>query len=242
MRLRVDVVTAAAEVPWPKVLAPGRGIAYDLLARAAPDLGRQLHGTGWGEHRMAPFGHGAPVFPNAPRRRGAYAAGGAGAVEFGSPLLAVVEAWARGLRRRELLDWGGVAMRITGVCLVEPPEFSSGHARLRTETPVVLKGSGRDGQENRSTRQAWLLPTEPEFPVYFQQNLRRKAETLGLSPEVKLDAVTWVGTKRSFAVGDGAKPGAPVEVDVSGEPATLQALWSWGLGQANSAGFGWVTG
>jgi CRISPR-associated endoribonuclease Cas6 len=242
MRLRVDVVTAAAEVPWPSVLAPGRGIAYDLLAHTAPELGRQIHTTGWGAHRMVPFGHGAPVFPAAPRRRGAYAAGGSGAIEFGSPLLAVVEAWALGLRQRELLDWGGVAMRITGVRPVEPPGFSSGHARLRTETPVVMKGSGRDGQGNRSTRQAWLLPTEPEFPAYLQQNLRRKAETLGLSPEVKLDAITWVGPKRSFVVGEGAKPGAAVEVDVSGEPVTLQALWSWGLGQANSAGFGWVAG
>jgi CRISPR-associated endoribonuclease Cas6 len=241
MRLRLDVVTAAEEVPWRSLLAPGRALAYDLLARAAPELGRQLHTSGWGEHGMVPFGYGAPLFPAAPRRRGVYAAGGQGVIEFGSPLIAVVEAWARGLRERELIDWGGVAMRIVALHVVDPPEFSSGHARMRTETPVVMKGSGRDGQGNRPTRQAWLLPTEPEFPAYFQQSLRRKAETLGLSPEVKLDAITWVGPKRSFVVGDGAKPGAALEAEVSGEPAMLQALWSWGLGQANSAGFGWVT-
>ena len=57
---------------------------------------------------------------------------------------------------------------------------------------------------------------------------------------MELDAITWVGPKRSFAVADGLKPGAPVEAELRGAPETLRAIWSWGLGQANSAGFGWV--
>ncbi|WP_198545944.1 CRISPR-associated endoribonuclease Cas6 [Actinacidiphila yeochonensis] len=85
-----------------------------------------------------------------------------------------------------------------------------------------------------------MLPTEMEWPAYMQGNLRRKAETLGLESDVELEAVTWVGPKRSFRVGGGSKPGAAVEVELSGAPETLRALWSWGLGQANSAGFGWV--
>jgi CRISPR-associated endoribonuclease Cas6 len=84
------------------------------------------------------------------------------------------------------------------------------------------------------------MPTDPEFPVYLTGNLRRKAETLGLDPEVALERITWIGTKRSFAVGDGMKTGAAVEVELRAAPETLQAVWSWGLGQANSAGFGWV--
>ncbi len=125
-------------------------------------------------------------------------------------------------------------------CTWWKPSFASGYARLRTTTPVVIKGSGRNGEGQRTTRQAWLMPTEPEFPVYFTGNLRRKAETLGLDPEVSLECITWIGAKRSFAVGDGMKTGAPVEVELRGAPETLQAVWSWGLGQANSAGFGWV--
>jgi hypothetical protein len=104
----------------------------------------------------------------------------------------------------------------------------------------VMKGSGRDTQGERTTRQAWVLPTEAEFPVYFEGNLRRKAETLGLDAGISLESITWVGPKRSFVVGDGAKPGAPVEVELRGAPETLQAIWSWGLGQANAAGYGWV--
>ncbi|MDT3395294.1 CRISPR-associated endoribonuclease Cas6 [Streptomyces sp. B1866] len=240
MRLRLGVVTSASELPWGAVLAPGRGVAYDAMGRYAPALGQRVHDGGVGPHGMAPFGYGAPVFAGVRRRRGRYSVGGRGAVEFGSPLPEVVEALAGGLRQRELLDWGGVALRVTGLTPVEPPECASGRVRWRTVTPVVMKGSGRDESGVRTTRQAWVLPSEPEWPVYFQGNLRRKAETLGLDPSVELEAVTWVGPKRSFRVGEGAKPGAPVEVELSGPPETLRALWSWGLGQANAAGFGWV--
>lgn len=240
MRLRLEIGTSASELPWARVLAPGRGIAYDLLSRTRPELSSRLHDAGWGPYGMVPMGYGAPRFPSARRRHGVYAAGGAGVVEFGSPLPEVVEAWARALQDQEMLDWGGVALRLTGVDLVEPPAFASGQARMRTRTPVVVKGSGRDSSGARTTRQAWLLPLEPEFPIYLAQNLRRKAETLGLAPDVHLDAITWVGAKRSFAVSDGAKPGAPVEVDLHGDPGVLRAIWSWGLGQANAAGFGWV--
>ena len=60
---------------------------------------------------------------------------------------------------------------------------------------------GKTGKEDlRTSRQAWCLPGEPEWDVYLQRNLRRKAETLGLDPEVSLDGVSWVGPKRSFAV------------------------------------------
>jgi CRISPR-associated endoribonuclease Cas6 len=213
---------------------------YGLLAQADPGLGARLHGVGWGVHRMGPFGHGAPVFPSARRCRGAYAVGGGGSVELGSPLSEVVQAWAAGLAGQRVIDWGGMALHIQGVRVLEPPSFTSGYARLRTTTPVVLKGSGRDVDGRRVTRQAWLLPADSEFPVYFTGNLRRKAETLGVDPDVTLERITWIGAKRSFAVSDGQKTGVPVEVELRAAPETLQALWSWGLGQSNTAGFGWV--
>ncbi len=241
MRVRIDVSTVATELPWRSVLAPGRSLAYDLLARGAPEVGRQLHSVGVGPHRMVPLGHGAPVFARAARRRGAYAVGGRGVVEMGSPLFEVAAVLAQGLKDREVFDWGGVAMRVLRVAAVDPPDFGSGRAVFRTATPVVMKGSGRDESGTRVSRQAWLLPKDPEFPVFFQRNLRRKAETLGLDPDVSLTRILWVGSKRSFVVGGGLKPGARVEVELAGPPATLQAIWSWGLGQANSAGFGWIS-
>jgi CRISPR-associated endoribonuclease Cas6 len=240
LRLQIEVTTSASELPWASVLRPGRSLLYDLLAHGEPDLGRRLHDGGLGPHGMVPFGHGAPVFPGAVRRPGTYVAGGHGFIEAGSPVPEIVQAWAGVLASRELIDWGGVALHVRKIVPADPPEFAAGRARLRTLTPVVMKGSGRDGDGVRRTRQAWLLPTDPEFAAYFIRNLRRKADTLGLDSGVELDAITWVGPKRSFAVSDGLKPGAAIEAELRGAPQTLQAIWSWGLGQANSAGFGWV--
>ncbi|GLU46286.1 CRISPR-associated endoribonuclease Cas6 [Nocardiopsis ansamitocini] len=240
MRLRVGVRTSATSLPWAQVLKPGRGLVYDLLAHGAPEVGARLHEEGTGPFGMVPFGHGAPMFASARRKRGVYAVGGSGCVELGSPLPDVVHGLAKGLVGREVVDWGGTAFRIESVSVLEAPAFASGRARLRTSTPVVMKGSGRDDEGVRAKREAWVLPEEAEFAQYFAQNLRRKAVTLGLDEEVSVEAVTWVGPKRSFAVGGGLKPGAPVEVELVGAPEVLQGIWSWGLGQANSAGFGWV--
>lgn len=242
MRLRVAISTAAGEIPWDQVLKPGRAVCYGLLAHSAPDLGRILHEKGWGPHRMAPFGFSGPVFPGAVRRRGAFTARGRGVLELGSPLPEVVMAWSSALSGRELLDWGGVALRVHDVSLAAVPVTAAPRARFRAVTPVVMKGHGRDQAGTRVTRQAWLLPGEPDYPVCLERNLQRKAETLGLDPDVTLEDITWAGPKRSFAVGDGKKPGAAVEVELSGSAPVLAAIRDWGLGQANSAGFGWVLG
>ncbi|TDE29995.1 CRISPR-associated protein Cas6 [Actinomadura sp. 6K520] len=235
--------TGARELAWDDVLAPGRALSYALLERGAPELGPVLHEDGWGPHGLVPFGYGAPVFPAARRRRGVYAAEGPGVVEFGSPLYAVVEGWAAALASVPVLAWGATAFIVDKVEPVEAPVFSSGKAVFRTVTPVVMKGSGRDESGVRTRRQAWCLPGEAEWDAYMQANLWRKAVTLGLDPEVTLESVGWVGPKRSFKVGSkagGKKPGACVEITVSGEPETLSALHSWGLGQANSTGMGWI--
>jgi CRISPR-associated endoribonuclease Cas6 len=218
-----------------------------LLQRTAPELAARLHDTGYGLHRMVPFGYSAPMFPAARRRPRVYAAGGPGIVELGSPLPEVVLAWAEALRDMPVIAWGPVAFIVDSIEAVDPPEFAAGVATFRTSTPVVMKSSGLSPSGTRTTRQAWCLPGEPEWDVYMQGNLRRKAETLSLDPDVTLESVNWVGAKRSFVVAasdgsGGKKPGACVEVRVSGSPETLRAIHSWGLGQANSTGMGWISG
>jgi CRISPR-associated endoribonuclease Cas6 len=131
LRLRIEVTTSASELPWASVLRPGRSLLYDLLAYGAPGLGRRLHDCGQGSHGMVPFGHGAPIFPEAARRRGAYAAGGHGVIEAGSPVLEIVQAWADVLAGRELIDWGGVALHVRKVVPVDPPEFTAAGRGVR---------------------------------------------------------------------------------------------------------------
>lgn len=238
MRVLVDVATSATELPWQKVTTPGRGLVYALMRQAAPRLATTLHDHGWGAHRMVPFGYGAPLFPFAARRQGVYAAGGPGLVEFGSPWSGVAEVLAEEIAKRQVLSWGGVELHVVRVGTLEPPTFAEGRARMRTRTPVVLKwrpeGADQEGKES------WVLPNEQPFGPSLIRNLVHKAETLMLPPEISLDAIVNVGPKRSFTVGKGTKPGATVELELRGNPGLLQALWSWGLGEANSAGFGWV--
>ncbi|WP_433177386.1 CRISPR-associated endoribonuclease Cas6 [Actinoallomurus sp. CA-150999] len=245
MRIRVAVHTEARELAWESVVRPGRALVYSLLEHVAPELGSELHSQGWKPYGMVPFGYSAPVFAQSGRRRGVYAVGGRGVWELGSPVPRLAEAFGAALSGIPVLAWGATAFIVDAVQVVEPPSFSAGRGRFRTSTPIVLKGSGRDEAGVRHTRQAWLLPGEPEWDVAFEHNLRRKAETLGVDQDVALERVTWIGPKRSFAVAGrtgagGHKPGACVEVEISGAPEVLQAVWSWGLGQANSTGFGWV--
>ncbi|MEU3168725.1 CRISPR-associated endoribonuclease Cas6 [Streptosporangium sp. NPDC006930] len=245
MRVQLDVHTEARELAWSSVVRPGRALAYSLLDREAPELGTELHAQGMKPYGMVPFGYSAPVFPLAERRRGVYSLGGPGTWELGSPVPRVVHSFGSALAGMPVIAWGATAFFVDAVRVVEAPTFSSGGAVFRTSTPVVVKGTGIGSSGVRETRQDWLLPGEPGWDLAFERNLRRKAETLSLNPDVTLERVTWVGPKRSFTVAGstgkgGSKPGACVEVTVSADPEVLQALWSWGLGQANSAGFGWV--
>jgi CRISPR-associated endoribonuclease Cas6 len=199
---------------------------------------------------MAPFGHSAPAFPQPQRIRGAYVAGGTGTVEFGSPLGDIVEALAQDFGMIPILDWGGVALNIEAVTRLEPPSFASGRARFRTVSPIAIKNELVRAPDGSLAGGKWLLPGQAGFDVALGHSLRRRAETFGYGP-VTLEGITWIGPQRSFSVvghgGDSAGPvhrgkktGAPVEIEVSGKPASLRALWSCGIGGATSAGFGWV--
>lgn len=245
MRLRVELSTTVRVIPWDEVLRPGRGVVYHLLRRAAPALADRLHEQGWGPGRMVPFGYGAPVFPNARPARGRYAAGGSGRWELGSPLPGMVDTWIDALAGQTMLGWAGIPLRVHRLVPVEPPRFDSGRAEFRTSTPVVIRApvpaGASDGGDATGDRRVDRLPYEAGFAEAFGHNLRRKAETLGLAPDIAVERVTWVGAKRSFAVKDGRQVGAPLGVVLRGSPEVLRALWSWGLGQANSAGFGWIT-
>lgn len=239
MRLRIDVRTRADHIPWHNVLRPGRGLLYTLTNTTKPELGEQLHNDGWGPHGMVPLGHGAPIFPRARRQRGKYAAGGRGHLQIGSPLPGVVQHWAEALADQSLLDWGGIALEIVGITALTPPAFSDGMATFRTATPLTIKALPNSG--NRLRRPGTeILPHETGFLQALQHNLRRKAETLDLEPDITADSPTWIGAKRSYTIGQGSRTGAPVEITLHGAPRTLRALWSWGLGQANAAGFGWI--
>ncbi|GAU69845.1 CRISPR-associated endoribonuclease Cas6 [Streptomyces sp. NPDC001339] len=244
MRLRVTISTRAREIPWDQVQAPGRGVFYEALERQDPQLGATIHANGWGPHGIAPFGHSAPTFPTPKRQEGKYVAGGTGTVEFGSPIPEIITALAKDFTTIPVLDWGGTALKVEKTTVVDPPAFASGRGRFRTINPITVKAEATRTPEGRVIRGKHLLPGEPGFDVALQHSIRRKCETFGHGSDVQLEGITWIGPKRSFAVTGhghwGKKLGAPIEVEVSGPPAALQALWSTGIGGSTASGFGWV--
>lgn len=236
MRIRVHVTTTATVIPWPELHRAGRGLIYALLAETAPQLATRVHEHGWGPRRMAPFGYCPPVFPHAPRIPGAYAAGGPGWFEVGTPIPEVARALAAAFTRRRTVDWGGVLLHITRIDLHAPPDLGRGRVAWKTLTPVVLK-NGTPGT------QTWILPGENGWEGRLGMNLRRKAETLGLPDNLTVLRLLWSGAKRAHVVAsgnDGQKRGARAKVLLRGDPRVLSALWCWGLGEATAAGFGWV--
>ncbi|MCK2245193.1 MULTISPECIES: CRISPR-associated endoribonuclease Cas6 [unclassified Crossiella] len=241
MRLRCQVFTRAQQIPWDALMPKGRGVFYDALRDIDPALAQQLHDIGIGPRGLTPLGYCPPRFDKAKTRgAGIYRAGGQGIVEVGSPLLHITQALAEGLTAQRIWDWGGVALQVGTITPVLPPRFATGTALMRSQTPVMLRSTARD-ESGQLRRNNYLLPGDPEWVPYLQINLQRKAEALDLDPDISVEEVTWIGARRRFTTSaTGAKTGAPVEVRLSGAPATLQAIWSWGLGLSCSGGWGWV--
>lgn len=228
MRLVASVSTTDDTIRWADLHGPGRGVVYTALSEYAPALGTQIHGRGWGRWGLVPFAVGPPVFPRAPRRKGVYAVAGTGRVEFASPLPEVLEAVARLLQQRGTLTWARTSFTIEALEVVAPPAFTDGVARFTTATAAIVKG----GDE-------CLLPGADGYEFLLGKNLEKKADTLGLPTDVTCE-VTWAGTRRLFQVGGAPKVGAALDLRVTGAPEVLSSLWSWGVGQLNSAGFGLV--
>lgn len=234
VRILVDVSAEAGVLPWEDVLSPGRRFIYGALATHAPELGRQLHDAGYGPHRLRPFSFCPPRFDmerGRSRDRGQYRVGGPGVLAFTTPLEECGEAIVKRLSGTSRLTWGPLELVLTEVRL-EKPDVTETRSLVRwtTRTPVIVKG------EERGT---FLLPEEPLWLARIQRNLVRKAQTLGLESEIEVELVH-AGVRRLFRVDRSARIGALATVDVAGAPKTLAALRDWGLGEANSGGFGWI--
>jgi CRISPR-associated endoribonuclease Cas6 len=232
VRLRLQIDTAVAELPWGDVHRPGRGVVYAALEHHAPALGRQLHDHGIGLG-VRPFCFAPPTFPNAPRRRGVYMVGGRGSVIFASPLPEVIEALTANLATSQKLDWGDHQFDVVDMDVEHPPAFASGVATFTTVTPVVVKAY-------RSDR--FLTPKDDGFTSRLRQVSVRKLDALGLPSTDFGVEVGWTGSVRQFRTSrrGSTRVGCRLDAKVSGAPEALSALRDAGLGHDSPAGFGMV--
>lgn len=229
-RLRVRVHTRAREIPWDDLLRPGRSLIYSWLHRHNPQAAAEIHdGRG-----MAPFGYSYPTFPDAARREGVYAAGGHGWWDVGTTDARIARALAATLTAKPLVNWGGVALTVTGIDLVRPPVWPRRVTWL-TATPLVVRATKEQGSR-------CLLPDDPSWLPALRASLRSRARAAGVDGADANVWLRWAGGSRALGVSGSDVPrvGSVVRVQVQGSPGLLTVLWSTGLGQQTGAGFGWV--
>lgn len=226
MRVRVDITTQAAVIPWPDVHGPARAVAYGLIGSQNAGLARRLAAPRPG---IVPVGVCPPRFEGAPRRAGVYATSERGAIWFGSPLPIVSAALLAGIADHNDVQWGSVTCGIEGVHLEHaPPDHQSGRAIFETHTPVLIKHDSR-----------YILPDHPRFPDELKTSLVKRADALGLPNDVEL-TIAHAGGKRLFDVQGKARIGATIRVCVSAAPVLLDALYVGGIGLSTNQGFGWI--
>jgi CRISPR-associated endoribonuclease Cas6 len=134
----------------------------------------------------------------------------------------------RGLAARSELRWGSQRLAVRGVAVESVPDHRCGRAGFTSVTPVLIKREGR-----------FLLPDDDGYLDRLLQNLRHKADLLGLPSEVSVEVVR-AGPRRRFEVPSGFRIGADAQLRVTAAPALLDALYDWGLGLENIQGFGWL--
>lgn len=238
MRIIADITAPRdAELAWDDIHKPGQRIVYEALRAHDPELGAALHEHGWGTYGLVPFGFQPPVFPAGKRQPKRYPTGGPGTIGFATPLPRVAAALARTIQAGQVLGWGGLDITVAAV-RADDASYGAGKAIWRTTTPVIVKGRGKP-RPGKSSQPNFLLPQDPEWGTYLVSNLERKAATFELPDDIDVKVLDH-GPRRLFRVGKNARIGVTATVEVHAAPDTLRLIHDWGLGQGNSAGFGWV--
>lgn len=227
-RVRVDVSAAEPTMEWRDVHGPARPVLYGLIRTQDPDAAQELHDKGWDGTSLRPVGVSPPLFAGAVQRHGVYTTSGSGSVWFGSPVPRIAAALVRALAGVQGLRWGRVHLVVHGTHLELAPDHSSGQADFLTVSPVLVK------QESR-----FLLPGDDGYVGRLTENLRHKADVLGLPSEVTVEVLS-AGPRRVFDVAGAKRVGANVRLRVTATPMLLDALYDWGLGLNTVQGFGWV--
>lgn len=160
---------------------------------------------------------------------------GAVSLEFRSPDLALCEAVADAVQRRDALRVGSVALRIAGLRLSQRLFFADA-ARIRMLTPVTVHHTREDG----FTR--YYQPSEPEFARLIAENFARKyARCYGDLPEGGVTLLPLcVGPQDRVTTrfkGTVIK-GCTGRFLLRARPDHIGFLYDCGLGDRNSQGFG----
>lgn len=154
-----------------------------------------------------------------------------------SPLPDPMEALAVTLLKEKEAVIGGTHLEVERV-EVEPPPDLSGRVLGETISPLVASTGVRRGER---LHKRFLAPEEPDFWRVIEDNLRRKAASLGISlspdAQVKFAGVGKWRSRLLLAQGTQVR-GYEGRFLLEGDRTLLRLAYEAGLGERNSQGFG----
>lgn len=229
VRFYIDVAAQEKELPWRHLHGAAHAVVYSLIREQDPAAAQALHDHGWQASSLRPVGVSPPVFTDAPRKRGSYMLSQNGRIWFGSPVSTLAGFLLASVAGRTELRWGTVTLTVKGVQLEPTGSGDESEVVLDTRSPVLVKRSV----------DRFLLPEDDGYVEALRQNIRHKADLLGLPGESEVDVLE-AGPRRRYEVSGGLRIGATVKLRCAADPRLLIALREWGLGLGNIQGFGWV--
>ncbi|MCX8112405.1 MAG: CRISPR-associated endoribonuclease Cas6 [Bacteroidia bacterium] len=176
-------------LPWryPELLM---GLFYRWLNQANLALGMQLHARGW-----VAEGHRYKLYTFSWLQAKALQAETAGLRltpplywQVSSPVSALIEAFTQGIWRDPKVTLGRMPLQVETVEVLPEPLPDRSPVRVRTLSPITI--STVEMQESWSKgRKVFLTPQDSAFSRILGENLRRKAQVLGLSISVSDEVV-----------------------------------------------------
>ncbi len=227
------------KLPWnyPHLL---HGFLYNAISKASPKLGRFLHEQGFvvgtRRYKLLTF---SLLFPESvqPADNGLVMNP---PIHWwvSSPLLAPMEALALTLLSEGKAEIGKVLLQVERVETEEEPKLSR-RCLFRTMSPIVVSTGVRRGEK---LEHKFLSPEDPRFWRILEENLRRKAEVLGLRVSEEPLQFKLEGEERSrlFVVQGTKVRGFEMWFWAEGDETLIRVGYEAGFGERNAQGFGMV--
>lgn len=217
--MRITATLSGEEVRANTAHAKFRGVSYELIRRADPDVADAIHEKGWNGNGRRPWSGKPPLD---------------GVLSIATPIDGLGQRFAAGLRSSDSLSWGEQRLHIDKVTVDESVRpTASGHVVeiWAVTTPVIVQGP--------CPKRRMLVPGDPGWEEGLRARFASSAGFIGVpTPEMSIRGVGDRTVTQSAPV---KRVGAAwLMVEVSGTPAVLDGLSTMGMGSHTTEGFGFV--
>ncbi len=158
-----------------------------------------------------------------------------------SPSTELIEALAEGFLKASVLRLGNEILKLERLSACETPDLSRGRILCRAISPVTVYSTVVTANGRKKTY--YYHPAEAEFKRQIEDNLRKKAEALGITDPAQkaicLESVRAQARDQKVVFYDRTViKGWMGNFQLSGDPKMLGLALDAGIGAKNSQGFG----